>query len=115
MKQDHGTVSMPPSDLQVFSHGKEYPAPGANSLFSITTVYKNGKWYATGGSSWMMLIEFSTPLKVVTIAPVGESDHPGSPHFADQTAMFVKQEFKPFPFTDEEVKGLLEKSYRLKE
>jgi acyl-homoserine lactone acylase PvdQ len=53
-------------------------------------------------------------MKVLTIEPLGESDDPKSPHFADQTAMFSKQEMKPFPFGDEEVKGLSEKSYRLK-
>jgi hypothetical protein len=61
-----------------------------------------------------MLIEFSTPLKVLTLAPLGESDHETSPHFADQTAMFGRQEMKPFPFTDEDVKSLSENSYRLK-
>ncbi len=125
MKRLYGTVSVPLGDVQVFSHGKDYPVPGAggmanslnpyDSLFqSNTTEYKNGKFYATQGSSWMMLIEFSSPLKVLTIAPLGESDHPSSPHFADQTAMFARQELKPFPFEDDQVTSLLEKSYRLK-
>jgi acyl-homoserine lactone acylase PvdQ len=61
----------------------------------------------------MMLLEFSTPMKVFTIAPLGESDDPSSPHFADQTVMFSRQEMKPFPFADDEVKGAAEKSYRL--
>jgi acyl-homoserine-lactone acylase len=100
--------------VQVFTHGKDYPVPGHDSLFAITSAYRDGKWYANGGSSWLMLIEFSTPLKVFTIAPLGESDDPSSPHFADQTAMFSKQEMKPFPFADDEVTRLLEKSYRLK-
>jgi acyl-homoserine-lactone acylase len=114
MKQLHGKVSVPMADSQVFTHGKDYAVPGHDSLWAITAVYKDGKWHANGGSSWLMLIEFTTPLKVVTIAPLGESDHPSSPHFADQTAMFSKQEMKPFPFADDEVKSLSEKSYRLK-
>ncbi len=115
MKQLYGKVSVPLGQVQVFAHGKEYPVPGANSLFFVNTgVYRDGKWYATQGSSWLMLIEFSTPLKVLTIAPLGESDDPSSPHFADQTAMFSRQELKPFPFADDEVKALSEKSYRLK-
>ncbi|MFB3828222.1 MAG: hypothetical protein ACE15B_15745 [Bryobacteraceae bacterium] len=46
-----------------------------------------------------------------TIAPLVESDNPSSPHFSDQTA---RLEMKPLPFTDDEVKRLTEKSYRLK-
>jgi acyl-homoserine-lactone acylase len=114
MKQLYGKVSVPMSETQVFTHGKDYPVPGHDSLWAITAGYKDGKWHVNGGSSWLMLIEFSTPLKVLTIAPLGESDDPASPHYADQTAMFAKQEMKPFPFTDEEVKKLSEKSYRLK-
>jgi acyl-homoserine lactone acylase PvdQ len=114
MKRLYGKVSVPFGDVQVFTHGKDYPVPGHDSLFAITAPYKEGKWHANGGSSWLMLIEFSTPLKVFTIAPLGESDHPASPHFADQTAMFSRQEMKPFPFTDDEVRGMSEKSYRLK-
>ncbi len=114
MKRLYGKFNVPMSATQIFTHGKDYPVPGHDSLWAITAAYQNGKWHVNGGSSWLMLIEFSTPLKVLTIAPLGESDDPSSPHFADQTAMFAKQEMKPFPFADEEVKKLMEKSYRLK-
>jgi acyl-homoserine-lactone acylase len=114
MKRLYGKVSLPMQEVQVLTRGKDYPVPGHDSLFLSSGVYQDGKWYARMGSSWLMLIEFSTPLKVLTIAPLGESDHPSSPHFADQTAMFSKQEMKPFPFTDAEVKSHSEKTYRLK-
>ena len=114
MKRLYGKVPVPMSEVQVFSHGKDYALPGHDSLFAITTAYKDGKWHVNGGSSWLMLIEFSTPLKAATIAPLGESDHPSSPHFADQTVMFSRQEMKPFPFADKEVESMSEKSYRLK-
>lgn len=114
MKRLYGKVSVTLGDVQVFSRGKEYPIPGGDALFSITAPYKDGKWRVNGGSSWLMLIEFSTPLKVFTVAPLGQSDNPSSAHFADQTVMFSRQEMKPFPFADDEVKSLSEKSYRLK-
>lgn len=114
MKRLYGKISLPFSEVQIFTHGRDYPVPGHDSLWAITARYKDGKWRANGGSSWLMLIEFSTPLKVFTVAPLGECDNPSSPHFADQTALFSKQEMKPFPFADEEVKKLSEKSYRLK-
>lgn len=114
MKQFYGKSPVTLGDVQFFSRGKDYPVPGHDSLFATMAAYKNGKWHVNGGSSWLMLIEFSTPLKVFTIAPLGESDNPSSPHFADQSAMFSRQELKPFPFTDGEVKSLMETSYRLK-
>ena len=114
MKRLYGKVSVTLGEVQVFSRGKEYAIPGGDALFSISTSYKDGRWHVNGGASWLMLIEFSTPLKVFTVAPLGESDNPSSPHFADQTAMFSRQQMKPFPFADDEVESLLEKSYRLK-
>jgi acyl-homoserine-lactone acylase len=114
MKGLYGTVSVPMRDVHVVLRGKEVPVPGHDSLFVTSGPYKNGKWYVNQGSSWLMLIEFSTPLKVFTIAPLGESEDPSSPHFADQTALFSRQEMKPFPFADDEVKSLSESSYRLK-
>jgi acyl-homoserine lactone acylase PvdQ len=114
MKQLYGKIPVKLADVQYFSRGKDYPVPGHDSLFATQSAYKEGKWRVNGGSSWLMLIEFSTPLKVFTIAPLGESDNPSSPHFADQSAMFSRQEMKPFPFTDGEVKSLLESSYRLR-
>jgi acyl-homoserine lactone acylase PvdQ len=113
LKRIYGKFPVPQSEVQVFTHGRDFPLPGHDSLFAITTSYKDGKLHVNGGSSWLMLIEFSTPLKVFTIAPLGESDNPSSPHFSDQTAMFSKQEMKPFPFGDDEVTSLMEKSYRL--
>jgi acyl-homoserine lactone acylase PvdQ len=114
MKRVYGKISVPLADVQIFSHGKDYPVPGHDSLFATMKSYSDGKWHVNGGSSWLILIEFTEPLKVFTIAPQGESDDPQSPHFADQTVMFSRQEMKPFPFTDDEVKSFLEKTYRLK-
>jgi acyl-homoserine-lactone acylase len=113
MKQLYGKVNVPLSEVQVYSHGKDYPVPGGDSLLNIQAGYKDGKWHANGGSSWMILVEFSTPLKALTIAPQGECDNPSSPHFADQTVLFSKQEMKPFPFSDADVENLAETRYQL--
>lgn len=125
MRKLYGSVSVPMRDVQVVKRGKkEYPTPGVGSgratnpftsLYMTTTgPYQNGKFYATGGSSWLMILSFDSPLKVFTIMPVGESEDPASPHFADQTEMFSRRELKPFPYTDEEVRKTAEKSYKLK-
>jgi acyl-homoserine-lactone acylase len=125
MRKLYGSVGVPMRQVQVVKRGtKEYPCPGVGnvnatnpftSLFMTGTgEYENGKWYAKGGSSWLMLLAFDSPMRVFSIMPVGQSEDPASPHFADLTELFSKRELKPLPFTDEEVRKLSEKSYRLK-
>lgn len=122
MRRLYGSVSVPMRDVQVFKRGtKEYPVPGVGSeralnpftslYMSAAGSYRNGKWYATGGSSWLMVLEFSSPVRVFSVMPVGESEDLASPHFADLTELYSKREPKPFPFTDQQVRQYLEKSY----
>jgi acyl-homoserine-lactone acylase len=125
MQKLHGSVAVPMRDVQVVKRGaKEYPVPGVGSgralnpftslFMSSAGAFQNGKWYADGGSSWLMLLAFDSPIKVFSIMPVGESEDRAFPHYADLTELFSKRELKPFPFTDQEVRKYLEKSYTLK-
>lgn len=125
MRKLYGSVSVPMREVQVVKRGtREYPVPGVGSgratnpftslYMTSTGPFQNGKFYANGGSSWLMLLSFDSPLKVFTIMPVGESEDPASPHYADQTEMFSRRELKPFPFTAGDVRKYVEKSYRLK-
>lgn len=126
MRTLYGKVSVPMSSVQFIARGgKEYPAPGvggaagllnpfAGLFLSGATSYRHGKWYSNQGSSWVMVLAFDSPLKVFSITPLGQSEHPDSPHHADQTQLFSKRELKPFAFTDAEVRKVSEKSYSLK-
>ena len=49
MKQLYGKFPVPFSEVQTFTHGKDYSVPGHDSLWAITTQYKNGQWHANGG------------------------------------------------------------------
>jgi acyl-homoserine lactone acylase PvdQ len=124
MRRLYGKVSVPMRDVQVVQRGsKEYPVPGSGggaafnpfgALFSTNAnAYRDGKFYATSGSSWMMLIAFETPIKVFSLMPLGGSEDPASPHYADQAELYTKQELKPALFTDEQVQQLSKRSYRL--
>ena len=125
MQRLYGKISVPLRDVQVLARGsKEVPVGGTGGglgtfnpfagLYSTSTrQYRNGKFYATAGSSWMMLIEFQTPLRVFTLVPFGNSENPSSPHYADQAELYSRAELKPSPFADDEVKAMSEKSYRI--
>ncbi len=124
MRRLYGKVSVPMRDVQVMERGGEYPVAGAGgpaspvnpftSLFLCSaTRYRDGKWYVTAGAIWVMVLEFTSPPRVFTVTPFGASEDPSSPHFADQTALFSRRELKPFPFRDEDVEALSERSYRL--
>jgi len=125
MEKLHGSVAVPMRNVQVVERGaKEYPVPGVGSgralnpftslFMSSAGAFRNGKWHADGGSSWLMLLAFDSPIKVFSVMPVGESEDPTSPHYADLTELFSKRELKPFPFTDREIRRYLEKSYTLR-
>lgn len=124
MRRLYGKVGVPMREVQVLKRGsKEVPVAGSGGpgafnpfagLFSSSAMaYRDGKFYVTNGSSWMMLIAFETPLKVLTLVPYGDSENPASPHYADQSDLYSRQELKPAPFTDQEVTAASEKSYRL--
>ena len=125
MRKLYGSVAVQMRRVHVVKRGaKEYPLPGVGSdrannpftslFMTAAGAYRDGKWYASGGSSWLMLVAFESPLKVFSVAPVGQSEDPASPHFADLTELFSKREPKPFPFSDEDVRKYAEKSYTLK-
>ncbi len=63
----------------------------------------DGKWIANGGSDGLMVAEMSSPPRVFTMVPYGQSDHPKSPHFADQTLRYTNGEYKRGWFSRAEI------------
>ncbi|MBX3411547.1 MAG: penicillin acylase family protein [Pirellulales bacterium] len=56
---------------------------------------KRGHRYLTAGSSYGMIVDFAGETQAVSCLPYGVSDHPQSPHFADQMSLYVAGKFKP--------------------
>jgi acyl-homoserine lactone acylase PvdQ len=57
-------------------------------------------------------IEFSDPVRAMSIHNFGESSDPSSSHYFDQAALYARREFKPAWFTTEEVNAHTERVHR---
>jgi len=117
VKEKYGTLSPLWSDIRYMKRGdRSYPLAGEGGHFGsfrVTSWHSvdNGKYQAIGGDSYVLVVEFSEPLKAYSITPYGASDDPESPHFADQTELFSKDQMKPAWFNEKDIKANLEKKY----
>lgn len=72
----------------------------------------DGKMVALGGDSFVFAVEFGDTPEASSILAYSQSDDPDSPHYADQTAMFARGEWKPVWFTEEDIKANTRRAYR---
>jgi len=118
MQEQYGTLSPLWSDIHFMQRGdKTLPLAGEGGHFgsfrvTVWTPLEQGKYRAVGGDSFVMVVEFSDPLKAFTITPYGASDDPSSSHFSDQTELFARDQMKPAWFSEKEIKANLEREYR---
>jgi acyl-homoserine-lactone acylase len=99
--------------------GVDLPANGAEGQYGVFRVLgygqrdPDGKNVATGGTSWVAAIEFSQPVRAVSIIGYGNASRAGSPHRTDQLSLFSRKEYKPVWRTRAELERHLEKRDRL--
>jgi acyl-homoserine-lactone acylase len=87
---------------------------GALGCFRVLT-YTNaadGKRAASGGDGWVLAVEMASPPRAYSVLAYGQSNKEGSPHFADQAAMFARGEMKPVAFTRADVERQSMRRYR---
>jgi len=93
----------------------DLPIGGGDGNLGIFRVIRYNQFdnifYADGGDSFVMAVEFSVPLKVFSILPYGISGNPNSKHYNDQMYLFASERLKPAFFTEEEIMKNLEKAY----
>lgn len=65
-----------------------------------------------GGDGWIMLVDFTKPVRVQGVLAYGQSGNADSPHSRDQIKIFAEQKLRPLWFTDTEIKANLEREYR---
>lgn len=68
----------------------------------------DGRRYCTGGSSYGMIVDFSGATRAISCLPYGISEHPDSPHFADQMPLYARRQFKPAWFMPDEIAANIE-------
>jgi acyl-homoserine-lactone acylase len=58
-----------------------------------------------GNDGWghLMIVSETSPKKIWTLLPYGESQHPSSPHYGDQARMHSDQQPKQFWFSADEI------------
>jgi acyl-homoserine lactone acylase PvdQ len=70
--------------------------------------------YAVVGASYMSAVEFSNPVRAVSVMPFGASGVPASPHFFDQARLYASQQFKTAWFSTKDVSNHAKTSVTLK-
>jgi hypothetical protein len=88
---------------------------GADAMDPLHLIVKGerarGTWYAAGGHAFVMVTHMTEPVEAFTVVPFGSSEHPDSPHYADQVPLFARSKLKEAWFTEEDVLSNLESAW----
>ncbi len=76
-----------------------------------------GRVDATGaiagfGDAWVLLVDFSGPVRASSVLAYGESSDLASPHSRDQIRTFAGHRLRPVWFTEPQIRANLEREYR---
>jgi acyl-homoserine-lactone acylase len=64
------------------------------------------------GDGWVMLVHFTRPIEAWSVLAYGQSTRADSPHSRDQIRLFANHQLRRIFFTEAEIRGHLERSYR---
>ena len=64
------------------------------------------------GDAWVLMVEFSRPVKGYSLLAYGQTTKPESKHSRDQIGLFANHELRRAWFTEAEIKANLESEYR---
>lgn len=117
VEQAYGALAVPWGDVyRVRRDSVDLPASGAGDdlgSFRVLNFERAGtRFSATGGDSFVALIEFGRPLRALTLLTYGNASQPGSPHRTDQLPLFARQEMRPVWWRREEIMLHLEERKR---
>ena len=108
----HPLGSQKPLDL-ILNVGP-FAAPGTHEVpNNLSSETRRAPWPVNYGPSTRRLIDFADPAHSLGINPVGQSGVPFDRHYADQAERFVKGEYVPQRFTEEDVAAHTEGVLRL--
>jgi acyl-homoserine-lactone acylase len=101
MRATYGSLTVPWGQVHQLARGSAVvPVDGGTTQQNIVhptqpTVTGKGVSYANQGSSYMWYYDFGTR-QLFRTRPVGETDDPSSPHYADMTLYYSADQFKQF-------------------
>ena len=81
--------------------------PGAAGIFRVTEFQPmpgdSTRFVATSGDSYVLAVEFSSPIRAQSLLVYGNASQSGSPHRTDQLALYAQQQLKPVWLTRDEI------------
>jgi len=81
------------------------------SSFSARPYPGTKKWYGTSGNSFVAVVEFGEKVRAKAVTAGGESGHPDSRHFNDETTRYATGDLRDVYFYREQLKGHTEREY----
>ncbi len=118
LKTHFGRLDPEWGDVNRFRRGSiDLPVDGGPDILRAIygTKQEDGTLTAHGGDTLIMFIEWDRNGKLVSesVHPFGSATNDSnSPHYADQSPLFVGMRVKPVRFTRDALKGHVEESYR---
>ncbi|KQQ62460.1 acyl-homoserine lactone acylase subunit beta [Pseudomonas sp. Leaf127] len=92
-------------------NGKAIAVPGGDGHLGIynamqSTPQKDGTLKVVSGSSYIQLVSFDDQGPVAQgLLSFSQSSDPASPHYADQTELFSRQQWQPLPFNEKQIEA----------
>jgi acyl-homoserine-lactone acylase len=111
----YGALDVPWGDVyRLREDSLDLPGIGASGAYGVFSVVDyqsagNARYRAVGGDSYVAAIEFSSPIRAMTLLGYGNASRAGSPHRTDQLPLFARQQMKPVWRTRAEVEAHLER------
>lgn len=84
---------------------------GALASFGAKSYEGTKRIYGTSGNSFVAVVEFGDKVKAKSLLAGGQSGHPDSPHFADQSQRYADFKFKDVAYYRKDVEKRAEKKY----
>jgi acyl-homoserine lactone acylase PvdQ len=84
---------------------------GSLASFGARAYPGTKKWYGTSGNSFVAVVEFGDKVRAKAVTAGGESGHPSSKHFNDETTRYATGALRDVYFYRDQLKGHTEREY----
>lgn len=115
MRKHFGSITVPLGQFQRHVRGdQDYPIGGAPDVIAAMTSHdwKHGQKRSYLGDSYIQLIRFKeSGVEIQSVHPYGNSNDPSSPHFNDQSALYLQQKTKTESLDKAWIKAHAERVY----
>jgi acyl-homoserine-lactone acylase len=118
MKQKYGALEVAWGDIHRLRRGNlDVPIGGLTDDFGAFRIVgyredKDGKFVATGGDSYVLAVEFTSPPTAYSIVAYSTTDDAKSVHHNDQSALFAQEKWKRAWFSEADIAKNLERTYK---